>query len=397
MNLFESFDNILADGFIDKLNTYTTDNLGDFEIASKGIFYTLVAGLIRRSNSDMSAGMLFNQVNERYQKVGSGKSLDEKLKDKSSFDELVKDGSKVLSQIFPAYKSPLLSMIGQYANTSKNNTLMFSGLISSILVDLLGKKINAEKMTKEDLSYFIKQHHESLFEKAPDALMEKMIPALGLQELTNMKFSSQKKNENVVEKKEEIAKDSYEIEVDSEPRSYNKLLLILIGVIVAALVGYLIYQNKDQISIFNSEETPVEVLEESAYMSDTLEIKDSLAAEVVLPESNNDLTELKAYVVGNEPAGKEFEMKSFVFLENSFELKPESLPAVDSLYSIIKNDKNIQIKITGFSPQNDEKLNVKRAFTIKKLLSKKGVDLIRLDAVSGGVGSDFPKMKIVQK
>ena len=81
MNLFESFDNILADGFIDKLNTYTTDNLGDFEIASKGIFYTLVAGLIRRSNSDMSAGMLFNQVNERYQKVGSGKSLDEKLKD----------------------------------------------------------------------------------------------------------------------------------------------------------------------------------------------------------------------------------------------------------------------------------------------------------------------------
>lgn len=397
MNLFESFDNILADGFIDKLNTYTTDNLGDFEIASKGIFYTLVAGLIRRSNSDMSAGMLFNQVNERYQKVGSGKSLDEKLKDKSSFDELVKDGSKVLSQIFPAYKSPLLSMIGQYANTSKNNTLMFSGLISSILVDLLGKKINAEKMTKEDLSYFIKQHHESLFEKAPDALMEKMIPALGLQELTNMKFSSQKKNENVSEKKEEIAKDSYEIEVDSEPRSVNKLLLILVGVIVAALVGYLIYQNKDQISIFNSEETPVEVLEESAYMSDTLEIKDSLAAEVVLPVSNNDLTELKAYVVGNEPAGKEFEMKSFVFLENSFELKPESLPAVDSLYSIIKNDKNIQIKITGFSPQNDEKLNVKRAFTIKKLLSKKGVDLIRLDAVSGGVGSDFPKMKIVQK
>jgi outer membrane protein OmpA-like peptidoglycan-associated protein len=397
MNLFESFDNILADGFIDKLNTYTTDNLGDFEIASKGIFYTLVAGLIRRSNSDMSAGMLFNQVNERYQKVGSGKSLDEKLKDKSSFDELVKDGSKVLSQIFPAYKSPLLSMIGQYANTSKNNTLMFSGLISSILVDLLGKKINAEKMTKEDLSYFIKQHHESLFEKAPDALMEKMIPALGLQELTNMKFSSQKKNENVVEKKEEIAKDSYEIEVDSEPRSYNKLLLILIGVIVAALVGYLIYQNKDQISIFNSEETPVEVLEDSAYMSDTLEIKDSLAAEVVLPVSNNDLTELKAYVAGNEPAGKEFEMKSFVFFENSFELKPESLPEVDSLYSIIKNDKNIQIKITGFSPQNDEKLNVKRAFAIKKLLSKKGIDLIRLDAVSGGVGGDFPKMKIVQK
>jgi outer membrane protein OmpA-like peptidoglycan-associated protein len=78
-------------------------------------------------------------------------------------------------------------------------------------------------------------------------------------------------------------------------------------------------------------------------------------------------------------------------------LKPESLPAVDSLYSIIKNDKNIQIKITGFSPQNDEKLNVKRAFAIKKLLSKKGVDLIRLDAVSGGVGGDFPKMKIVQK
>jgi hypothetical protein len=68
MNLFENFEDIINEDFIAKLKSYSSDNLGDVEVAVKGVFYTLVAGLIRRTNSDMSAGMLYNQIKEKYNK-----------------------------------------------------------------------------------------------------------------------------------------------------------------------------------------------------------------------------------------------------------------------------------------------------------------------------------------
>ena len=65
MDLFDSFNRLVDPEFISKLKTNISDNMGDVETALKGVHFTLVAGLIRRCNSDMSAGMLYNQVQEK--------------------------------------------------------------------------------------------------------------------------------------------------------------------------------------------------------------------------------------------------------------------------------------------------------------------------------------------
>jgi hypothetical protein len=73
------------------------------------------------------------------------------------------------------------------------------------------------------------------------------------------------------------------------------------------------------------------------------------------------------------------------------------LSIIDSLAILMNSNSNLQIKITAFSEGGDVKLNNKRAFAIKKMLLRKGVNTIRIDAGSGGNGGNFPKIKVVTK
>ncbi|MCP9762001.1 DUF937 domain-containing protein [Lacihabitans soyangensis] len=415
MNLFENFEDIINDDFISKLKSHTNDNLGDIEVAVKGVFYTLVAGLIRRTNSDMSAGMLYNQIKEKYNKSSIPEDKSELFSQKGLIEKVAEDGSKIISQIFPAYKSPLLSMIGSYASTSKNVTVITSGLTASLLVDLLGKKITKENLDKEGMMYYLKQHHEVLLQKAPESLMEKMIPALGLQELINTKIIAPKKPEAAVKSSAEetetpakmvsVAND-YEDDSSSET-FFNKKILLGLGVLV--LVGGILYylwaQNGD-FSFFSKEDAPVESMNEELMFADSLAnlAKDSLATANVadttktVPLNNSEFTAFKIYVDDNTTAeGKEFDFKSIQYLDKTFDLTSASMNIIDSLATLMNSNDKVQIKITAFSENGDLKLNNKRAFAVKKVLMKKGVNTIRIDAGSGGSGGNFPVIKVVSK
>ncbi len=413
MNLFESFDNILDDEFFSIIKANTFDNLGDFEIAIKGIYYTLVAGLIRRSSSDMSAGMLFNQINEHYKKNELPEDFLDQLAKKPFLDKVNVDGSKIISQIFPAYKSPLLSMISTYAGTSKNSTVLFSGITSSILINLLGEKIKIEKMTKEDMVYFLKQHHESLFKEAPETLMEKMIPALGLQELTLMKGINLKKPESHGKNLIEESNSSFSPEESGEgglmERVNIKILLVILGLLVLGAGGYYIWLNKENISLFSSDKTKAESIEEELIFEDSLNnaeliaIADTLLstkadslAQISLNSASIDL--LNTYLADDtQSSGKEFEFKDIKFKENSTNLTEESIQAIEQIKSLLESNSKLQIKIFVFDNKGDSKLNIKKAFAVKRELIKDGIESKRIDAGSGGIGSSFPKIKVVSK
>jgi hypothetical protein len=413
MNLFESFNTILDEKFFSKIKANTFDNLGDFEIAIKGIYYTLVAGLIRRSNSDMSAGMLFNQINEHYRKNELPADFLDQLANKAFIDKVNVDGSKIISQIFPAYKSPLLSMISTYAGTSKNSTVLFSGITSSILINLLGEKIKNEKMTKEDMVYFLKQHHDALFKEAPETLMEKMIPALGLQELTLMKGMNLKKPEAHVKNPVEESNSSFTPEESEEggfmERINTKVVLVILGLLVLGAGGYYVWLNKDTISLFNSDKTKAESIEEELIFEDSLNNAESFekadtlvnfkadsVAQIALNSTSIDL--LNTYLSDNtQSVGKEFEFKNINFIENSSDLTTESLTSIEQIKSLLESNLRLQIKILVFDKNGDSKLNTKKAFAVKRELIKDGIESKRVDAGSGGVGPSFPKIKVISK
>ncbi|MCP9768751.1 hypothetical protein EGI22_12565 [Lacihabitans sp. LS3-19] len=409
MNLFESFDEVISDDFIQQVKSLSNDNLGDVEVAMKGVFYTLLAGLIRRTNSDMSSGMLFNQIKEKYKNNSIPLDKLSIFEKKATIDNVTENGSKIISQIFPAYKSPLLSMIGSYASTSKNTTVLTSGITASLLVDLLGKQISAENMDKESLVYFLKQHHELLLQKAPEALMEKMIPALGLQELINSKFAPLKKPEPSAKNVEEVeAPKAYEEYTDDEGGTFfnKKVLLGLLALVIVAGVSYYIWANNGSFSFFNKEDAPVESLDEemqfadslSNASSDSLKIDSEGSASKTVPLNNSEKENFQKYILdSNEKQGKEFDFTSIQYVDKTFELTAASLPIIDEIANLMNSDQKIQIKVIGFSEENDLKLNNKRAFAVKKVLMSKGINTLRIDAGSGGKGGNFPRIKVVSK
>ncbi len=416
MNLFENFEDIINEDFIEKLKSYTNDNLGDIQVAVKGVFYTLVAGLIRRTNSDMSAGMLYNQIKEKYNKSSIPDNKSDLFTQKGLIEKVAEDGSKIISQIFPAYKSPLLSMIGSYASTSKNVTVITSGLTASLLVDLIGKKIASENLDKEGMMYYLKQHHEVLLQKAPESLMEKMIPALGLQELINTKIVAPKKPDasikQSVEDVTEVPTKAAAVVNDYDDNSssetfFNKKILIGLGVLVVlgGILYYLWAQNGD-FSFFSKEEAPVETMNDELMFADSLAnaAKDSVSTVIVadttktVPLNNSEFSLLKTYVEdGTKSKGAEFDFKSIQYLDKTFDLTNESLTIIDSLATLMNSNQKVQIKITAFSEEGDLKLNNKRAFAVKRVLLSKGVNTVRIDAGSGGTGGNFPKIKVVNK
>ncbi|MDP1816897.1 MAG: hypothetical protein Q8K92_20760 [Leadbetterella sp.] len=413
MNLFENFEDIINEDFITKLKSISTDNLGDVEVAVKGVFYTLVAGLIRRTNSDMSAGMLFNQIKEKYNKSSIPEDKSLLFSQKGLIEKVAEDGSKIISQIFPAYKSPLLSMIGSYANTSKNVTVITSGLTSSLLIDLLGNKISSENMDKDDLIYYLKQHHELLLQQAPESLMEKMIPALGLQELINTKIVAPKKPEAKATEEEAVVpttssfSEGYNNDSSSETFFNKKVLLGLLALALLGGILYFFWAKSGDFSFFSKEEAPVESIDEELMFADSLDrvSKDSVQVNVsadssktVQASSTSEFVVLKQYVNDKTKGqGSEFDFKSIQYIDKSFDLTNESIPVIDSIAGLMNANGRLQIKITAFSEGGDQKLNNKRAFAVKKVLLRKGVNTIRIDAGSGGNGGNYPKIKVVTK
>ncbi|NBA86170.1 OmpA family protein [Emticicia sp. CRIBPO] len=415
MNLFESFDEIVSGDFYKQIELNTEDQLGDFPAALNGIFYTLVAGLIRRSNSDMSSSMLFNQIQEKYQKVSQIGELSEQIEKKEGFQKIAAEGGRIISQIFPAFKSPLVSMISSYANTSKNSTVLFSGLTASILISLLGKKIKSDKFDKDDLVNFLKQHHEPLFAKAPASLMEKMIPALGLQELSLMKYAPSKKTESSSKNTENKAVEEtkytdHSHDSDGESAVSKKVVIIGLIVVFLGVVGYLLYSkgivNFD--TLFSKSETPAETVDEDAVGEDSLAFQSSVDTSLLATD-----TTAKAAVVATPPAagaglkeylqdpaapaGKEFELKSVKFAPNSSTLNESTNPEVSELSGLMQANSGIDIKIIGYEENGDAKIALRRAFAIKRILLANGIKNIRMDAVSGGAGKFSPKVVVLRK
>ena len=403
MNLFEEFDQLLSGDLLKKVSLNTVDQLGDFELASKGIFYTLVAGLIRRSNSDMSAGMLFNQIQEQYKNNALPGDYIDNLS-KSDFIEKVKNnGLKIISHIFPAYKSPLLSMISTYAGTSKHSTVLFSGIVANVLINLLGQKMKNEKMSKDEVVYYLKQHHEPLFKGAPEGLMDKMVPALGLHELNSLKFVSTKKPESAVKSISEDIEPINTVEEESEPLFNKKILLIILSILLLSAIAYYLYANQENISFFNKEEAPIQTMEENEPIAaDSISIKnETKIKDSTLIESNLSKSEIDLFIeYVNNPSmkeGKEFDFKSIQFEDGNIELIPSSLPIIKQIGALMLNNSNLQVKIIAFSEAGDLKINNKRAFAVKKALMKNGVETIRIDAGSGGVGGNWSRIKVVKK
>ena len=62
MNLFDTLNEALTDEVVSKIAKLSEEEPEKTRKALDGVFYTLIAGLVRRTGSMMSVSMLFNQI-----------------------------------------------------------------------------------------------------------------------------------------------------------------------------------------------------------------------------------------------------------------------------------------------------------------------------------------------
>lgn len=406
MNLFEQFDELMTDKLVEKISELVNDTSNNSHKSLKGIYYTLVAGLIRRGNSTMSANMLYNQIQRSGKKGELANNLESVLKNEQIFGTTAAEGNKMLSQVFPAFKSPLISMVSTYAETPKPAAVGYSGLLSVLLVDMLDKKIATDNLNAEGLTNYLREHHQPLLSDSPEGLLEVMIPALGMQELRNVKFAPNKKGSAREESEGEV-----EVPVALEPdpdyddlarrRGVSPTSLIGIGIVVlgVALFAWWYFNMRQGANTdLNSEEVATEV---PAYEPDSVMTDSTLTNKINVVEGEytsfgNEL--IKYLNDASSESGRIIPMANVQFLSGTATLDPSSALVIDELAEILTSNPKLQIRILGYDVAGNSATANKRAYAVKRVLLDNGGDNNRIDAGGTSVaGKDAVSIKVISK
>lgn len=406
MTLFQKFEESITEELIESLKKLGERNLGDTKGAIDAIFYTLLAGLIRRANSDMSTSMLVNQIKKIHSKDLKEFDLKEGFGSAKKLTEFVDIGERNMSQIFPSFRSQLLNLVTTHSGTSKQETAKYSSFVNALIISFLAEKLE-EGISKEDLMNYLKEHRDPLFEKAPESLVEKMIPALGMHDLRNMKMQFAKKKEEremqANSGSNELSEEVEETEVESayeyeeESSGMPKKTLLIAGVVVlVGLLGYLLYDSREELfgSDTQNESSVIEMEEDSiAALQDSL----AIVAEQ-LPQGDAGWLAIKDLLEGGQlSADNEVKIQSLSFKEGEIVLENAANPVIDSLVAQFKSNPRFQVQIKGGDAKGSSQVGTKRAFHLKKLIQDKGVDPIRIDAVYDAEKLDYLKLKLVSK
>ena len=422
MNLFDTLNEALNDEVVSKIAKLSDEEPERTKKALDGIFYTLIAGLVRRTGSMMSVSMLYNQVQKGNQGGELIGDVMPYLNKKEKLDSILKIGDGLVSQIFPAYKSPLVSMIGTYAGIKKNSSTMYSSLAAPILIDAVSKEIDTNKLDVDGLIAFLSEHHEPLFQKAPEELLEKMIPQLGLQELQSAKFVSAKKivsakpvsiKGKAIVNEEPIVSDSEE-EVSSSSNFPIKWLVIFLVAAVVIAGGVYWYKNyyEPSLTAEPTEEAILPAIDSASMKTDNV-VVDSAAVKVdstnkTTPSltSNEQLSsfgeELNVYLADKaKPNGQVFSIANVAFVRGSQTLDSESDMIIAELADLMLKYPKMQIQLQGHSNNavgtDNKSMATKRAFSIKKKLMLKGIKDTRIDAIGTTGEGNGADVKIISK
>lgn len=396
MNLFEKFEEVLASNILSSFKSIYTEGSGDSEKAINGIFYTMIAGLVRRSNSVMSTNMMVNQIVKNYsEKIEHFDFAKDGNKEKDIL-EMINSGQKSISQIFPAFKSPLLNLISTYAGTGKQETTGFTGYITSYLIQKLGYMIKDEGMSTDDLIYYLQQHRQVLFDKAPKELMDKMIPALGLQEISTMKVVQTKKpisTKSASNDEESISTiEEGQLIVNVSSQTSNRWLFLGLAIVALAILSYVIFQNKDELFGASEEVKVAESIDLETPVSE--ELLDSVQTETIEPTLALPIDEMKDSSKSLETI---FELPMLSFSGEEVDLDENELKLADDLIELMNTNSRMQIQIIGNNSGQKDNIALKRAFSLKRYLLKKGLENIRIDAIAGDANLQYLQLKVISR
>lgn len=380
MNLFEQYDEIMTPEVVANISSAADDTSGNEEISLKSVFYTIVAGLIKRANTNIGVSLFHKQVI----KGGEGGEVADNFAaytaDKQRVATITAKGDKLLSQVFPAVKSPLIGTVGLYADTPKPAAIIYSGLMANLVVDLLDKEIKANNFNSGELNDYILEHHQQLLQDSPEGLLDIAIPALGLQELRSMRFNTAKKR--AYTSSDIDVPSSIEPEPDYDEMARRKGIsptaIFGIVMIILAVAGFAWWYLTQRPAV---EEPIVETVDDApVYLADSA-AADSTAAISESVATGSSLTELSTYVTGTgNAAGQTIALNDLQFVNGTSTLDPSASVIADGIYKLLQENPRLQIRVVGYDAEGNKSIAGQRAYALKRELLNRGGDNNRIDA-----------------
>ena len=422
MNLFANLTTVLNPEVLSRIADYIDEPIEKTHKAVDGLVYTIMGGLMKRTTSEIGVNQLYSHIQKgRY----NGTSLDNLttvLRDPAYTNTLITQGNDVISHLLPAMKSSIGSMISGYAGIRNSSAISLLGLITTIVLHVLGKQVKDQKLDADALAAALFAERETLVNNVPEEFMPRLVEKVGLQQIVAGLATPARRTP--VESSGRAAPTttrpavSYDLSDDSD-NDNGALTRWGVGALIAvalAFGGYYLYQNTQKYSNGGQDTTDVASVSSDTIQADTVTRslavpkdpaaktapKSASAVSVSLstPASGTGLVagagslaqQMTPYLSNAAlPKGRVFPLAGVAFQPGSLSMTPGSQATVTELATMLKTYPQLQVLLVGYANDaqggfTNKSLSFKRVNIIKQQLVTSGINFQRIDAVGRGTG-----------
>ncbi|KAA9357591.1 DUF937 domain-containing protein [Larkinella humicola] len=404
MNLLVELKENLTDSVVSRAAYYVDENPEKTRVALEGLIHTVVAGLMKRTTTEIGVNQLYNAIQKGKFDANLVATFPELLRDPEQINRLADQGSNSISHLLPAMKSAIGLAISGYANIKNSAAITLLGLVTPLVLGTLNKLVVEKKLDADSLAALLADQRDHLIELTPERLLDRIAEGLNIQQLLAVGVTPAKRT-GLAERSPVQERQRFTPEPEEEGNgSLVKWGVGALALLALAGAAYYIWNNTQSYSSANEEEaTSTEFVDSAAIAPvDSAKIRPALtartdsAALTTLPGSGTVtspiMTALANYLTNPQaPAGRSFKVPALDFEPGTDQLKPAGMATVGELSTLLKNNPVVQIRLVGYAndavpPMGNKALSVTRVLNIKNQLIKSGINYIRIDAIGLGTG-----------
>ncbi|MGM9511010.1 DUF937 domain-containing protein [Larkinella sp. GY13] len=401
MNLLVELKENLTDSVVSRAAYYVDENPEKTRVALEGLIHTVVAGLMKRTTTEIGVNQLYNAIQKGKFDANLVATFPELLRDPEQINRLAEQGSNSISHLLPAMKSAIGLAISGYANIKNSAAITLLGLVTPLVLGTLNKLVVEKKLDADSLAALLADQRDHLIELTPERLLDRIAEGLNIQQLLAVGVTPAKRT-GLAERSPVQERQRFTPEPEEEGNgSLVKWGVGALALLALAGAAYYIWNNTQSYSSANEEEaTSTEFVDSAAIAPvDSAKVRPALTARTdstTLPGSGTVtspiMTAMAAYLTNPQaPAGRSFRVPALDFEPGTDQLKPAGMATVGELSTLLKNNPVVQIRLVGYAndavpPMGNKALSVTRVLNIKNQLIKSGINYIRIDAIGLGTG-----------
>ncbi len=384
MNLFNAIKEVLDGGLADALIAQNDLPKEKAKSALNGLALSTVLALMKRGSSDSGLKHLHNLTQQKDADSRTPTPGDSA----ATVAEFILKGDKLVQTITPGAKSAVAMHVSRVAGVPNSVVGQFMGAVMLVAIDLLRKRAQTQETDTTGLANLLASQSDFISEAAPQ-FTDKVIEALGMQgfAMAVVEPPAPATPNYTPAKPAPAARQPFINHPDDDDRpAVNWLKWGGVALLLAAAVavGYYYFQ-KPNAEQFGDEEIAVEVPTDTASAPQPVRKPAAVLVNSAFAELDNYLADSTA------KPNRSFNYPKINFVDNAVELTPAADSLVKNLATLLQKYPNAQIKFVAFAndaklPNTNQQLSSKRAYALKDMVAKAGIDMVRLDAQGKGSG-----------